>query len=116
MSNAGHPLVETVDTSLSGSFGLDETPRPRRRGKGPWNGPECPNQECQGTQTPVTNTGRTDDERLLRKRRCDDCGQVWVTVEQVVMAYDPHGRILGPARFAEVDVEALARRREARRR
>lgn len=115
---AGHPVVTlAADAGPQGSFGLEDKQRERRRGKGPWHGPECPNEDCGSTQTPVYDTGRDDDDRYLRARRCQNCGKQFVTCEEVVVVVaQPGSRALDTAKFSEVDVQNLMRRRDAKRR
>lgn len=108
--------VPVLDNGPSGSFGYEPREKPRWRGKGPWHGALCPNEDCGGTQTLVRDSGRDDDDRILRHRWCEDCGTKFVTVEQVVVAMTPEGKPDGLAKFSEVDVENLQRRRDWKRR
>ncbi len=87
-------------SSTMGSFGSTPsaitTTTKQRRGTGV----ECPNEECGSMHTPVRLSGKDQDARPIRKRRCEDCGTVFVTCEVVVVTNRGNHRLV---RFSEVD-------------
>jgi hypothetical protein len=67
-------------------------------------GPECPNADCGGTLTPCRLSGKDADARPVRKRVCENCGTVFVTVESIVYVSTRTGRSpVRLAKFSEVD-------------
>ena len=71
-------------------------------------GVECP--ECGDTHTDVTRTGRDDEMRKLRARRCENCFLVFATVEVPIV--DSTGKLV---MFNHVDTERKMKERERTR-
>ena len=108
--------TERAVALTSGTVSVEPRIRHDRR-QSTWSGPECPNEECGSTRTPVRTSGKDLEDRPLRERVCADCGQVFTTIEQVILfgtGLGPHGG--QPVKFSLVDVEHRRRRRESKRR
>ena len=45
---------------------------------------ECPS--CEGMQTPLAQKGHDDEGRVIRRRKCDQCGHSFGTIELVLPA------------------------------
>lgn len=114
MKNLVDSVADPVG-SLSGTVGAYEPRLSAPRRQQPWSGTECPNEDCGSTNTPVRTSGRDAQEHMLRERVCRDCGQVFTTIEQVVLITG--GPQSGePVKFALIDVEHRRRKRESKRR
>lgn len=69
-----------------------------------WAGPECPNEDCGSVLTPATLSSRDNESRPIRKRRCNNCGTVFVTIETTVWhATRADCAPIRLAKFSEVD-------------